>query len=268
MNKRWRVLDEYMDTDAERAFATLDQTLAQGGTVISADPVSRTSRIEIDGTGYYLKVYYAAGKRLRRHLGASKISREWSNLLALRDLGIPVANIIAYGEERPAGRFKRGALITEEIVDSRELTMIPASHPALLRMPGWLASVSAQLAAHIRRMHAGGFTHGDLHLRNILVTTAAEPEVYLIDCPSGGYPPAPLLAGRIIKDLANLDTETGDFLRATQRLSFFLHYRNSEGLSNADKLMLKRIMHYKHRKRDKRRHSRRLGNIGRTLQDR
>ena len=244
MSKRWRVTDEYLGTEAAARFSDLDQVFAAVGTLVSADPISRTSRLALPGGTYYLKLYHAAGKRLRRYFGRSKISKEWRNLLTLRNLGVPGAGIVAYGEERRFGLFQRGALVTEEIASAVNLSALGALHPELFADGQWMRSVLRQLAEMTRRMHSAGFTHGDLHWRNVLVTTRGPPKVYLIDCPAGRRWPRPLLRARVVRDLASLDVNALDALRTTQRLYFFLRYRGARILSAVDKRMIWSILAY------------------------
>ncbi|MNF03998.1 hypothetical protein D3C80_2034180 [compost metagenome] len=64
---------------------------------------------------YYVKRYWAAGKGLRRWLGRSRVKAEWQNLKYFTQWGIPTAPVVGWGQERRAGAFHRGALITREL---------------------------------------------------------------------------------------------------------------------------------------------------------
>jgi len=252
MSTRWRILDEDRDRHARAYVGGLDQVFAAEGTLVSADPLSRTLRVQKAGTGYYLKRYHSAGSGIRRYLGRSKINREWRNLLFLENLGIPGARIVAYGEQRYLGIYRRGALVTEEIPDAINLEAVLASMPQVLGQTPWRRRVSDRLAAIVRQLHDACFTHGDLHCRNVLVTTDSYTEVYLIDCPGGRRWLWPFISGRIVKDLANLDVHARDKIRRTERLRFFMYYRRISRLAETDKRMIRKIINY-NRIRDDRR---------------
>jgi hypothetical protein len=63
---------------------------------------------------------------------------------------------------------------------------------------------------------------------NILVTQESEkPQIYLIDCPAGQRWIGALRHYRLLKDIACLDKLAKQQLRRTQRMRFFLDYRNN-----------------------------------------
>ena len=93
--------------------------------------------------------------------------------------------MIAHGLERKAGAFVRGAMITREIPDSRDLADLANTASPLLQDRAWVQQVSLQVAYATRTMHQHRFTHNDLKWRNLLVDQHAN--VYLIDCPAGTF---------------------------------------------------------------------------------
>ena len=91
-------------------------------------------------------------------------------------------------------------------------------------------------------MHDHHFTHNDLKWRNLLVNEKAE--LFFIDCPTGSFWWGPLLRYRIIKDLACLDKVAKRVLSRTQRLRFYLQYRECNRLSGADKQRVLQILKF------------------------
>ncbi len=112
-------------------------------------------------------------------------------------------------------------------------------------------ATGAGLAGWRRRWRAlpaactnAGFAHNDLKWRNLLVTHGERPQVYLIDCPSGGYWWQPFLSYRIVKDLACLDKVAKYHLTRTQRLRFYLDYAQHARLTAGDKKRVRRIVKF------------------------
>lgn len=236
------------DGRAAQAFASLDSTFAVEGEFITKAPLSRVIRVEYEGRRYYVKRYAGNGKNawrrwfgLRQWLVPPRVKKEWQNLLHFRDWGIPTARLIAYGIERHFGGFRRGALITEEIRDTVDLSRLALQHDPRLKNRHWVAAVSRQIADITRRMHDAGFVHNDLKWRNLLVTQG-DPTVYLIDCPNGGFWRGPFLRYRILKDLACLDKVAKYHLSPSQRLRFFLDYTGHQRLNADDKATIRRIV--------------------------
>jgi len=65
---RWRTVDG-INSDAERAFASLEAVFALNGEPITRDPLSEVVRVSIGEQRYYVKRYWAAGKGVRRFIG-------------------------------------------------------------------------------------------------------------------------------------------------------------------------------------------------------
>ena len=87
-----------------------------------------------------------------------------------------------------------------------------------------------QLADMVQRMHRGHFFHNDLYWRNVLVTwhPPAEPELWWIDCPRGGFNRWPWRQhGLAMKDLAALDRWAHQLCTESERLIFIRDYLGS-----------------------------------------
>ena len=227
---------------AAQAFRDLDTVFALQGEWIASDPLSEVLRVEFDGLRYYVKRYWGAGKGLRRYLGRPRVKAEWENLQQFERWGIPVAPIVAWGLERRAGVFVRGAMITREVTHTMDLAAIAAKKDARLTDQAWVKRISRQVAEATRTLHVHGFVHNDLKWRNLLINEAGE--LFLIDCPSGGFWWGPFLRHRIIKDLACLDKVAKYCLSRTQRLRFYLQYQGRSHLVSADRAIVAKVLSY------------------------
>ena len=236
----WQLAADYQRLQAD--FGSLDLVFALDGERITHDPLSELIRVNRQGVDYYVKRYRNAGKGLRRYAARPRIKAEWQNLKRFAKWGIPTAEVIAQGLERKAGAFVRGAMITREIPNSRDLAALAHHKSPLLSDPVWVKQVSAQVAHAARVMHTHHFTHNDLKWRNLLVD--AQAKVYLIDCPAGTFWWGPMLRYRIIKDLACLDKVAKYHLSNTQRLRFYLQYSQRARLNAQDKKQIGKIVRF------------------------
>ncbi len=223
------------------AFASLGSTWQARGKLVNTSAMSTLYRIQSgtgeDGAGgYYVKLYHDRGRGLRRYIGRSRVRAEWENLDRLRQLGVPTVKAVAFGEE---GR--RGALVTAEVPGAVDLRAFVTPQLAAARYD----AVAGLLSRYVRAMHQAGFVHGDLKWRNVLVGQREDgPEVFVIDCPQGRWLPGPLRHRAIIKDLACLDKVAKKRLSRTQRLRFFLEYRQCRGLGPKEKKEIRMILKF------------------------
>jgi tRNA A-37 threonylcarbamoyl transferase component Bud32 len=242
MSYFWHISEEYKNTVLADVFSDLARAFFIQGELVSRNPVGHVIKVKIDGRFYFVKKYSRGGKRLRRFVGKSRVRNEWENLSFFSRLGIPTANIVAYGQESKWGLFKRGALITEELKDTTDLAELAMNQSPLLKDRDWIRQVILQVADFTKRMHDRGFVHNDLKWRNILVTCGKEPEVFFIDCPVGKKWSGPVLRRGFIKDLACLDKVAKYQLSRTTRLWFYKVYSGRSRLTKADKLLIKRVL--------------------------
>lgn len=236
----WRY--DLASPELEQDFGSLEAVFRLEGERLTSDPLSEVIRIERGGVRYYVKRYWGAGKGLRRYLGRPRVKAEWQNLKLFAKWGIPTAPIIAHGLERRAGAFVRGALVTRELENTRDMAEMASQGDPRLHDSHWVAEVSRQLANHTRTLHDHSFTHNDLKWRNLLVNDKAE--LFFIDCPTGSFWWGPLLRYRIVKDLACLDKVAKYHLSRTQRLRFYLQYRQRSRLSRGDKQRVLQILRF------------------------
>ena len=236
----WQLAAEYQTLQAD--FGSLEKVFALQGERITHDSLSELIRVTRDGVDYYVKRYRNNGTGLRKYAAKPRIKAEWQNLKRFAKWGIPTAQVIAQGLERRAGAFVRGAMITREIPDTRDLADLANSKSPLLQDRAWVQQVSVQVAHATRVMHDHSFTHNDLKWRNLLVDKQAQ--VYLIDCPAGTFWWGSMLRYRIIKDLACLDKVAQYQLSQTQRLRFYLQYCQRARLNAQDKKQIAKIVRF------------------------
>ena len=230
------------DPQLLEAFGTLEAIFALEGERLTSDPLSEVIRVELQGTRYYVKRYWGAGKGLRRYLGRPRVKAEWQNLKHFERWGIPVAPLVAWGLERRAGAFVRGALITLEVPNTVDMAAMARNNDSRLADRCWVERISRQVALATRTLHDHRFAHNDLKWRNLLVNDAGE--LFLIDCPSGDFWWGPFLRRRIVKDLACLDKVAKQRLSRTQRLRFYLQYQQRPRLVPADRAVIDQVLRY------------------------
>jgi len=225
-------------------FRTLDDVFQATGKEITRDQSSTLTYATVDGTGYYIKRYIRAGKGVRRWIGRSRIRGEWESIQRFEQWGLPTARALAFGLEKRGLLFKRGAVITPELLKTQDLAELTIRKAPRLKNFSWVKSVSGQLAHAVRTMHHNRFGHGDLKWRNILVTSDEDPQIYLIDCPGGKRWIPPFLQYRKNKDIACLDEYGEQVLSRSQRMRFYLNYLQQDRLTPKDKRNLRHILRF------------------------
>jgi len=236
----WKLGAAY--SDLAQDFGSLEAVFALQGESVTLDPLSEVIRVNRNGVNYYVKRYVGAGKGLRRYLGKPRVKAEWQNLKRFAKWGIPTAEVVAWGLERRGAAYARGAMITRELPNTEDLSVLANRHDPRLADRVWVDTVSRQLAAYTRIMHDKRFTHNDLKWRNLLVDD--EPKLFLIDCPNGDFWRGFWLKYRITKDLACLDKVAKYHLSATQRLRFYLQYRQRDRLDADDKKRIRHVVRF------------------------
>ncbi|EJM14644.1 Mn2+-dependent serine/threonine protein kinase [Pseudomonas sp. GM18] len=236
----WKLEPAYSDLAED--FGSLDAVFALTGEQLTCDPLSEVIRVQRNGVNYYVKRYVSAGKGLRRYLGTPRVKAEWQNLKRFAKWGIPTAEVVAWGLERHGVAYARGAMITRELPHTEDLSALANRHDPKLADRAWVDTVSRQLAGYTRTMHDNRFTHNDLKWRNLLVDD--ETRLFLIDCPNGDFWRGFWLKYRITKDLACLDKVAKYHLSATQRLRFYLQYRQCARLNAADKKRIRHVVRF------------------------
>ncbi|MBR7399051.1 lipopolysaccharide kinase InaA family protein, partial [Klebsiella variicola] len=76
-----------------------------------------------------------------RYLARPRIKAEWQNLKRFEKWGIPTAEVVAWGLERKAGAFQRGAMITRELPGTEDLSVLACNRDPRLKDPRWVDGV-------------------------------------------------------------------------------------------------------------------------------
>lgn len=223
-------------------FSSFKKAFEISGKIVSAGEFCNAIMVCADGRDYYVKRYQARGKYRWKALRRCQPATEYRNYAYFARLGIPVPKIVGYGIQRVMGLFRRGVIITEGIPNATDLETLLSTHPELFRDRSWLFKVLRLLAGYVRCLHEDGFAHKDLKWRNILITTTKNPQVFLIDCPSGSYEMPLRRKYFIVKDLASLDKTAFQNISQTNRLRFYLWYRNQNKLTPQDKELIAKII--------------------------
>ena len=160
-----------------------------------------------------------------RYLGAPRVLRElaWSRRLA--DAGIATPAVLA-GVWRRTGLVHRADVATERVAGADLAAILfgdappaGAARAALLHAVGGL----------VRRLHAAGFVHPDLQLRNVLVAPGPPPAAWLLDVEScrasAGAADATRNLARFYRSWAKWNRLNGPRLTAADRAAFEAGYR-------------------------------------------
>lgn len=165
--------------------ATSRGLLGDAGKRVVAHDGAFSALVELDGVDAWLKsdaVFERARLRMsvRRWLGvAAPCVVEYRNLLWLRTHGFRAPEPLAAGVLLDGIYVRRQLLATRWLGEHRTLEQ----HLRTASGPERRARLD-ELARELARLHALGFVHRDLFLRNLLVDDA--PGIVLIDCRRGG----------------------------------------------------------------------------------
>jgi hypothetical protein len=245
--QNWQIHPDHTAGEPGKAFRSLETVFSLQGEPITRGNLGATSRVDVGGTIYYIKLYRQAGRGLRRWVGRSRLRGEWENLQRFANWGIPVAPLAAFGIEKRLGLFTRGAVITVGLPETEDMAQLAKQNDPQLNDRQWVQAVSIQLAQITRTLHSHRFAHGDFKWRNILVTRSAPPQVYLIDCPDGRFWVPPFLQYRKNKDIACLDKVAKRILTRTQRMRFYFEYMQISRLDRKRRRQLIQIIRFSDR---------------------
>lgn len=244
IRKKWTLFPPWDKTKALMSqFKSMEQIFAIKAEIISKSPQSEIFSQVVDGQTYFIKRYFRT-KGLGSWLGFSRLRVEARNQNLFNKFGLAAARVVAYGEDYFFTKTIRGVLITEGIENVIDLVTIIKNEPQKFADKDWSNAVLIDLARVVRTLHEHQFCHNDLHWRNVLIQQHSvndEPKIFLIDCPSGKRLFWPFLYHRKLKDLASLDKLAAKYLSRTQRLTFYLEYRQIKRLSKKDKTMIKGV---------------------------
>jgi hypothetical protein len=163
----------------------LEQVLAAGRkalagkyhlTPIAASEFAHIFKFDVEFSGCAREVFYkeylcrSVWDSVKHIFRASRASRAFRAGLMLRENGLDVPEVIAFGEERNVFFCRRNFLLTREVEDAQQLSICLSNccqdlTKGALRDKRRLIKAFGQT---VGRMHALGIFHGDLRLGNIL----------------------------------------------------------------------------------------------------
>jgi tRNA A-37 threonylcarbamoyl transferase component Bud32 len=157
--------------------------------LIASSLTARCYRLQLpDGSRLYFKrEHRSPGSRWRYWLRPSRNRVEVFASRRLEELGIPVPQVLGYGEKRCCGMLTDAFVVTLEVPDAVDLRHYIEQHwirlPAVARRR-LLRQISGQLITQLRTAHTSSFFHHDLKWRNLLLQQQGEElTLYWIDAP-------------------------------------------------------------------------------------
>lgn len=166
----------------------------------------------------------------------STFEREYKNIRHFAELGIPTMDVVYFATKK-VNEKHQCILVTKELVgyQSLETLYLPILEKQKRRL------VLDSIAATMRNMHAHSYQHGNLYPKHVFVKINEKEsvETCFIDLEK--------TRRRLFKQAASIK-DLGIFHRhlnhvsRTDRLRFFLIYRQEKKLSAASKKMLKTIL--------------------------
>ena len=104
------------------------------------------------------------------------------------------------------------------------------------------AELIKEVALAVKHMHAHGFEHHDLFLRNMMVSGQDMAKLYIMDAPRAYIWPAFIMRQRRAFDLATLDAAATQVFSRSQRMRFMHIYLGRKRLSKDDKRLVRKVM--------------------------
>lgn len=221
------------------------------GDVVCRSRTTRTVKVPpLSGSGLalFVKVYcFPTARDLFRGMfrgtlfAKTRPRREWEVLTRMAAEGLPGVQPVAWGVKRDRLFVRAAFLITLEAgrssISAADLLMRWSKNAVPFEMRRRFVRT---LSRAIRDIHQAGFSHGDCHLRNILVQDLDGQFAFrFIDSCKGSFGHPSRYCAAV--DLAALDAGASLLVSRTERLRFFLEYRNSRTLDSADRRFLRLI---------------------------
>jgi len=130
---------------------------------------------------------YKISVNWRYFMRSGRAAGEWAGLTAMDKVGIPVPEIVGFGEDRRFGRLVGGYIITRELESAMDLAMFAqnvwyAMQP--LKKKAVLSEIRSKLFYLVKKAHDHNLFHRDLTWKNILVRKESDGyRLWFIDCP-------------------------------------------------------------------------------------
>lgn len=226
------------------------------GVVISHEKRSDVLRLEIDHEGvkrvFFLKRLWSREvrricKRAGRGdlLGPSSVRSEYEKIEKLGEFGLRAPKLVAHGTQRFCCGVVNSFIMTEGIPNAMGVDFLvgtwmeqqPEAQRAKLK-----TELYEEVARCLKIMHANGFEHHDLFLRNMMVSGQDMSALYILDCPCAFIWPSWIMRMRRVHDLATLDAASTVILSPQQRLRFMYIYLGRNRLKKQDKALIRKVV--------------------------
>ncbi|MBN1457875.1 MAG: hypothetical protein JW912_08485 [Sedimentisphaerales bacterium] len=249
ISENFHIDADYVDAFKKIDLISIDAVFQfEGGqNLVKANLAKHRARIQfqLDGTTMFLKRYdrtpmFSQLKNWISHFSRSAAAEfDGKPCQMLTQDGIGTPKVIAWGSRW--GKFfeKKSFIVTEKIPNAESLEKkLPyffyqdSSKQNLRQRTDFINS----LADFTRRFHRTGFRHRDFYLAHIFMNT--QGEFFLIDL-HRAFKPLPYRFRFRIKDIAQLYySAPGKYITRSDRLRFYLRYRQRSKLSFLDKLFI------------------------------
>ncbi|TWT45088.1 Lipopolysaccharide core heptose(I) kinase RfaP [Phycisphaerae bacterium RAS1] len=205
------------------------------------------------GQGYYVKRYFYPRWRNRirgmlrgTFFGMHRGQAEYTSLLAMQALGVTSARPVAHGSRRIGHFLSACFLITEEVPEACNLTTFAqrVAAGAETLTPPQRQGMTRRLAELVATMHEGGFSHGQLFWRNVLVRRGLDGmcEYFFLDAePMRRWERWGRGRDWWIEEIAHLTASATSFTTRSERLRFMMAYLSARRLTPQEKRYIQAV---------------------------
>jgi tRNA A-37 threonylcarbamoyl transferase component Bud32 len=187
---RWLVDPSFVGDLRHVVARNLGDLARAGAKRIKHSTTRSTWRLQLGGSAVFIKHHRPRSlfERLKYLVLRSRAAAEWSISRSFAELGLPVAEPLAFGERRLGGVLAEAVLVSAEIPNARPLGASlrdGGSHPPTgpvdqapktgTRRCRAKRDLLRCVARLLRQTHDAGALHQDLHSGNILVTDVGDP---------------------------------------------------------------------------------------------
>ena len=183
------IAPEWEDAITRSSLGNLDEwSVFDAGERLVGGPheKNQVSRVNTD-QGRVIFKRYSIGSSWRYFMRRSRAVGEWAGLMALAEIGIPVPELVGFGEDRRFGRLVGGYIIIRDLETAMDLTTFARKVWSVMKPPekqAVLQEIRSRLFDLIKRAHDRHLFHRDLTWNNILVEKKADGyQLWFIDCP-------------------------------------------------------------------------------------
>ena len=159
-------------------FQNFDNMMAVQGQVYKKKPSRATIRFTSDGQGYFIKKHFGVGWReifknvLLLRLPVFSASTERLAINKLHALGIPTAQLVAYGQRGFNPIKRQSFLITQALPNVITLEQVSLNHPEWFKDFVFKKDCIQKIAEIARTLHTAGLNHRDFYLCHFLLDEA------------------------------------------------------------------------------------------------